>query len=457
MRSRWNSLLALSIVLWAAKAHAQSDNLTIVIPSTLAVPNYNRIGLGQREMLEGGAFVARSDDGGACWYNPAGLVQPEKSVLNASANAYDWTTFILEGSGQKTTGSAFNANASLVAGVLGSPIIDSRDWRVGFASVRPVNWQPGTADFAVQGSTASGNENASFVSTADFSQLMTAAGAGFRVAPNLRLGLALEGWWTSITQSLVLHDMIVGGTVQTLTRSYAVNGGVAHAGVSGGVQWDLTPSWTLGAMVRSPGLKVFGSALVRYDTQLNTGLKQGGLAFRDEEADLDYKIPTHIGAGLAHTFAHGGIEFDIRYDASTSEYSLVSSDAAGTASVDSSGTVTTSAVSLGDIRNQAASVLGFAVGGHYTFSRALLLHAGFFSDPSPVEDQTKSFFRQIDILGFTTGLEMRGEKFSGSLGLGYNWGDSGPVRTGGLLGGQIVSPSLTIHTLSLTYAVSFQF
>jgi long-subunit fatty acid transport protein len=323
--------------------------------------------------------------------------------------------------------------------------------------VRPVNWQPGTADFAFQGSSASGNENASFVSMANFSQLVPTAGAGFRVAPNLRLGVALEGWWTSISQSLVVHDMIVGGTVQTLTRSYAINGSVAHAGVSGGVQWDLTPSWTFGAMVRSPGLRVFGSALVRYDTQLATGSKEGALTLRDEEADLDYKIPTHIGAGLARTFSRGAIELDIRYDASTSEYSLVSSDVTGTASVDSSGTVTTAVVSLSDVRNQAASVLGFAVGGHYAFSKALLLHAGFFSDPSPVEDQAKSFFRQVDILGFTTGLEMRGEKFSGSLGLGYNWGDSGPVRTGGLLGGQIISPSLKIHTLSLTYAVSFQF
>ena len=71
------------------------------IPPSGIIPNYNRIGIGQREALEGGAYVARTDDALANWYNPAGLVSSEKTALNASSNAYELTKTTLNGVGQK--------------------------------------------------------------------------------------------------------------------------------------------------------------------------------------------------------------------------------------------------------------------------------------------------------------------------------------------------------------------
>lgn len=44
--------------------------------------------------------MARTDDAGAGWYNPAGLALSEKCGLNASSNAYELTTITLEGIGQ---------------------------------------------------------------------------------------------------------------------------------------------------------------------------------------------------------------------------------------------------------------------------------------------------------------------------------------------------------------------
>lgn len=452
------ALLVLSLAL-PTQARAQSDSLSIVIPVSLALPNYNRVGIGQRESLEGGAYVARTDDGGACWYNPAGLALPENSVLNASSNAYEWTTFTLEGRDAKATSGSFGTNASLVAGVLGNPIIGSRNWRLGFASVRPVDWKPGTADFALASEPPDAPERLSFVGTADFGQLVPTAGAGFIVSPNLRVGVALAGWWTTVSQSQVTQDVITDpAQVSALSRSYAVQGSVAHAAITGGVQWDLSPQWALGATIRSPGVRVFGSALVRYDAQLAIGPNQGVLSFRDEEAKLEYKIPAHASLGLSHKFDRGAIEVDVRWDGSTSAYSMISSDLDGNVVVDSTtGPPVEHSVRFSDIRNQAASVIGFAAGGNYEMSRLMVIHFGFYSDPSPVEDPEQSYFRKIDITGLTTGLELRGAKLSGSFGVGYNWGESDAVSSQGLLGGRVASPSLKIHSLSLNYAASFHF
>src|SRR3954470_1151643 len=61
------------------------------IPPSGIIPNYDRIGIGRREALEGGAYVARTNDALANWYSPAGLVSSEKTALNASSNAYQLT------------------------------------------------------------------------------------------------------------------------------------------------------------------------------------------------------------------------------------------------------------------------------------------------------------------------------------------------------------------------------
>jgi hypothetical protein len=62
-------LWLLHLVALAGIAAAQDP--TISLPPTLILPNYDRVQIGQREGLEAGAFVARTDDASAAWYNPA--------------------------------------------------------------------------------------------------------------------------------------------------------------------------------------------------------------------------------------------------------------------------------------------------------------------------------------------------------------------------------------------------
>ena len=50
----------------------QAQVAQFTIPPSGIIPNYNRISIGQREALEGGAYVARTDDALANWYNPGG-------------------------------------------------------------------------------------------------------------------------------------------------------------------------------------------------------------------------------------------------------------------------------------------------------------------------------------------------------------------------------------------------
>ncbi len=133
-------VLGLGMIAIPGMAAGQTGDFAI--PAGSALPNYDRISIGQREGIEANAFVARTNDAGANWYNPAGLAQSERSSLNASANAYEFTGLALVGTETARGGTRFSTIGSFFGGVIGAPIIKSDRWRLGFSFTKPVSWQP---------------------------------------------------------------------------------------------------------------------------------------------------------------------------------------------------------------------------------------------------------------------------------------------------------------------------
>ena len=146
-------VLGLGMIGIPATAAGQTGDFAI--PAGSALPNYDRISIGQREGLEANAFVARTDDAGANWYNPAGLAKSDRSAINASANAYEFTGLALEGTETARGGTRFASIGSFFGGVIGAPIVKSDRWRFGFSYTKPVSWQP-SADRG-RGCAASGH------------------------------------------------------------------------------------------------------------------------------------------------------------------------------------------------------------------------------------------------------------------------------------------------------------
>ena len=110
-------LIVASLLLWSGALRAQADEFSI--PPSNILPNYNRVAVGQREALEGGAYVARTDDALANWYNPAGLASSEKTALNASSNVYEVTKTTLSGIGERESGTRFRAVGGFFGIVVG--------------------------------------------------------------------------------------------------------------------------------------------------------------------------------------------------------------------------------------------------------------------------------------------------------------------------------------------------
>jgi hypothetical protein len=451
----------LSLVFLPLRAPALRAQIAdFTIPPSGILPNYDRVSIGQREGLEGGAFAARTDDAGAGWYNPAGLALSEKSGLNASSNAYELTTITLEGIGKAQGSTRFSPSGTYFGAVLGAPVIKSPNWRIAFFYAKPVSWTPGSLDGSLSLTPGGNTEQLSYNTSSVFTTIIPGLAAGFRAGSRLRLGARAGLGMTTLHQVQSVSDRLITPGVSSTTgiRSVSSDGGVYQVLLSGGVQWDAGSQVKLGGLITSPGLRVGGSSKLLYSNTLFSGAGSREIGFRDENAKLEYKIPLELIGGVAVVFDRFQLEGDVRYHAGTDRFDLLSSEVqAQLITTDANGVPTQSTLTFVPVREKLTEVFNVALGGHYLISKGIRIHAGFFTDASPVADSDSSDFRTVDLVGASTGISFSGSHLSGSFGVSGSWGTTDNRAIGPSLGGIQGSTKIKVSTFTLLYAVSYAF
>ncbi|MGH7676696.1 MAG: hypothetical protein ACREMV_15635, partial [Gemmatimonadales bacterium] len=405
---------------------------------SIVLPNYERVRIGQREALEAGAFVARTSDAVAGWYNPAGLALSPKSGLNASASAEEWVRFQFGGANAEVARARIQSLGTFVGGVLGPPVIKSDRWRLGFSFSRPVSWRPSAVNTAFSGTVPGGTELVDYASEVEFSTWVPALAAGYKATEAVRLGLRVAGAVTHLSEDESLADRVTaGGTAAFSQRLRAGDGNVYHVLLSGGVQWDVSRTVSVGAHVTAPGIRIGGKSLVAIQRSAFADTGSTDLNFRDPATTFDYKLPMRAAGGLALRFGQGEVEVDVIYVGAADAYDVyATTDSAVVTVVDSTGAATVTTTTVGPVRYSARDVVNVAVGGHYRLSRVVKLHGGVFTDRSPVDDQTSSPFTGIDLVGATRGVSLGAGRLTGSVGLVLSAGCSDEITLGPLLSGQ---------------------
>jgi long-subunit fatty acid transport protein len=435
----------------------------VVVPPSIVLPNYDRIPIGQREGLEGNAYVARTEDADAAFYNPAGLGMVKSSGLNASANAYEWAAVQLEGLGKKSGRSNISSLATIFAAAIGAPVFSSDRWRLGLAITRPIIWAPGSINLLSPAPVTSGSELFGYSSKVDFSNLLPTLSVGFaphgvRKSP-FRVGAGIGVAFIGLTQGQTLSDRATNDTtIVTGLRTFYAEGSTKQLLLNAGVQWDVIPRVTLGAHVTSPGIRIGGTTVINYSGTIFTTNGSTDLAFLDNKAKFNYKLPIEAIGGAAVHFTDLSLELDVKYHGSVSSYDMYSSDSTGQlTTVEGTNPPVITRAPFTTTLNQAKSVVNVAVGGQYNLSQHFRLNGGFSTDKSPVPDENSTIFRRIDLNRITGGVTFQGEHLSGSIGLGYNFGSGTRTTLGSTAGGEPVSTKLTVTTINIMYALSYVF
>jgi hypothetical protein len=446
------------LALWQVSSLRAQEELPEFLPSSI-IPNYDRIRIGQNEGLEGSAFVARTGDASSNWYNPAGLAVSDGTALNASANAYEYTSITAEGLETKFGSGRFRSIGTFFGGVIGSPILKGRTVRLGFSLTKPVVWAPGAVTSAGEFELPAGEQEIITTSSkVSMTMSVPAINAGFRLSDDLRLGAGTSMSITDISTVQQFTDRLLTPSFESrVLRNLIVDGNVWQLQFTGSAQWDITDAVAVGAMATSPGLRVSGSGLAEY--QSLTGVPDGSvdILFRDSAATYEYKLPFRVVGGVAVSLGRFEVEADVRYYGSVAEYNLIDSELPVRVVVsDASGDPTLSEQPMEPVVEETKAVTNLAIGGNYAFSDSFRLHLGFFTDNSPVANPATSLFRTVDLMGLSGGVSFGG-RLSGSLGFSSSWGTTEERSIGPSLGGQTGVSKVGITTFNLHYSISYAF
>jgi long-subunit fatty acid transport protein len=423
--------------------------------TSLIVPNYLQIPVGEWEALEGGAYVARSRDGNSNWYNPAGLALVERTAVNASANAYESTT--LEYKTFATTDRSLRlAGVGGFFGVaIAEPIASSPRLRYGLYIARPLAWASGTVDAT---SAPDAQTDVRLISTGQLNGTEPGIAAGYRLSEHLRLGASLAVVDAQMSEAMDANlRRADADSVRTYRRTLAQEGSAWYGVARAGFQWDPSEHLRVGVTASSPGMQITGSTKFDYTFEDHSPTHLIDERFRDTEAKFDYKVPYRLAAGVAARFDRGEFEVSVRYFGSTSPYDMISTTvpAERVEQLEGGAPVVTYSVPS-PLRNEWRAVTNFAVGGNYVLNDVVRLHLGFQTDRSPVGDAGSVLFRKIDLYGGTGGVSFNSKRFTGTLGLGYFTGESDPIESS-VASEPTTQSRIRLTTLRGMYSLSVRF
>ncbi len=239
--------------------------LTLALAEPAHAGNGRSYELGNDAAIMGGTGVARSVDGAAAWYNPAGLAAIERYQLDVSGSAFMLRfrkyPSIMEATDGVTTRSVGISDTEFVA-VPTSLVFARRvlpKLVLGFGLFVPemaeVSSQDGFDDLPVQGG--------SFGMQLDFASKVRSFHVGFALGGELggrvRLGLGLFGVYRK-TQSrvrLLENNRPTSPATPETSAAFIVFEDDDNRSVIGGLftvgaQWEFIKGWHLGVTVRSP-------------------------------------------------------------------------------------------------------------------------------------------------------------------------------------------------------------
>ena len=451
--------LWLAAVVLCTSAVTAAQSLPIPIPKGLIFPNYDNVLVGKDQALEGGSYIARADDASANYYNPAGLVVAEKTALNASSTGYVWSRLNSQALSTSISSSKLDDLPGYFAVVIAPPFDDVRNLRFGASITRGVAWSPGSIDQTTNAPTVASIDRVTYSTNASFRTLVYQIAAAWAPVADrsLRLGLALGLSETTYSQQSTLSGMLsVGGQPSQFLSTFRASGNELDMVFVLGGQWDIVGGLTVGVLVRSPGLRLGGGSLVTYESSFLNPSAPTSSFFRDENGEFQYKQPLEASLGIAYRFGIAQLEADLRYHNAVGSYAFYRSAVPVQLLVQNpNGTTSTSTQPIPTLTYQARRVYNAALGGNVKISSALTLHGGFYTSFSPVADPNASPLRQADLYGFTGGVDLQLAHFGASLGAGYQFGNS--AATGLSIGDQTNPSTVKLESISLFYAISYQF
>jgi hypothetical protein len=447
--------VSVSIFLGLAVSLFAQPNPIIQPPGfTLTLPNYLMTPIGQVGGLEGGAFVARANDASSNWYNPAGLALAHESSVSSSAGSYQLLSVLPKDLQDEDSGGSSQQVPALVGVVVKKLFPDAR-WTAGFSAVRTNSWEQET-DAQVDQLALPPARLLSYSADSQFRRNEFSLGMGYGDKGPWRFGAALSVANTTVSAVGSLGDQTVTPTgLDAALADRRVSGNITQLRLTGGVQYQVTPEILLGALVRTPGLRLFRSGEFGFDAVETAGATTASLSFFDPAPTFNYKLPFQATAGAAWVCNRFQLELDVSFFSGNSPYDLFTSEKTATSIFDDGqgGPPVVGHAPFVPVVSDNRAIVNVALGGSYalTANQVWILHYGFHTDFSPVGDADE-FFSKVDMYSVTLGVSGSVAGFTAAVGVNYQFGDANNVPLA-----EILDSDITVKSFAIIYSVAYRF
>ena len=446
-------IIVIALSIFQLSASAQLPDI-LTPPPNIVVPNYEGIPIGPFAGLEASAYVARSSDPSAAWFNPAGLSRAKGAQISGSAGLYQYTKLSPEVSPGAGT------SVQHVPNLVGFTMQHGDKLTFGGAILTPVSWAQRT-NMEVQLQSGANLERFAYSSDAEFNRRVVAVSAGYESDSKWRFGGGLTFLYTSLNTSQTISDRIAEPTgLRTLLVTSTVTGSDLKVGAVGGVQVDVHPNIRVGGVIRTSGFSIYRSGTGTLEGTERNGAASRGASFFDPEAEFHYNLPFEFTGAIAYVGKRAEVETTVRAYTSVGPYSLLSSTENSLIYNDNGlgGPPTIQQVPFQGLTSASKGIANVAVGGHYQIfaDRELRIHFGVTTDLSPVapEDQV---FDKVDLTAFTVGLSGRFDKLTYAAGFNYRGGTSENLKLKNILSGPEITTNIGVRTMGMIYSVAYQF
>jgi hypothetical protein len=230
---------------------------------------------------------------------------------------------------------------------------------------------------------------------------------------------------------------------------------IIHLVASAGIQLQITDNILLGAIFRTPGVRLFHNAWIYYDFMMNKEDTVISVSLIDSNSVFEYKQPAQFSLGLSFYKQRWSFELDLNLYQGFGKYTVLrSKENALSKTINGTDDTTVLESALPDYFYDNEVVINAAIGGDYRITEHLRLHAGFCTDFSPVNPENSNSFRSIDLFNITFGISAGRRNFTGALGIRFNFGSSDSFFTGEDILNNPVCTRLIFRSFSLIWAIT---
>src|SRR6187399_1121701 len=294
-------IAAAAIVVLPLSVVAQVPEV-LTSPPNIVVPNYEGIPVGPFAGLEASAYVARTNDPSAAWFNPAGLALAKGAQISGSAGLYQYTKL------SPALSPGAGSSIQHVPNLVGFTLQTGHKLTLGAAILTPVDWSQNTNLEVIQPS-GTNLERMAYSANSEFSRRVIALSAGYDSQKKWRFGGGLTFLYTSLEMRQTISDRIAEPTgLRTLIVSSVVTGSDLKLGSVFGVQVDPHPHIRIGGVFRTSGLSIHRSGTATLDGTDKNGSASNGASFFDPEAQFHYKLPFEGTGAIAWVGNRGEVE-----------------------------------------------------------------------------------------------------------------------------------------------------